>query len=63
MNQETKSLLITVCGWIISISISFFFFILWLYSYNQIDAPLKEAWSLTISMLSALTTIGAAIIA
>jgi len=63
MNQETKFLLINVCGWIISISIIFFFFIHWLYSYNQIDEPLKEAWSLTISMLSALTTIGAAIIA
>nr|WP_254799144.1 hypothetical protein [Acinetobacter nosocomialis] len=41
----------------------FFFFTLWLYSYNQIDQPLKEAWSLTISMLSASATIGAAIIA
>ncbi|MFW1635441.1 hypothetical protein [Acinetobacter oleivorans] len=63
MNQETKSLLIDICGWIISINTIFFFFILWLYSYNGIDNPLKEAWSLTISLLSASTTIGAAIIA
>ncbi|WP_267581518.1 hypothetical protein [Acinetobacter pittii] len=63
MNQETKSLLIDVCGWIISISIIFFFFTLWLYSYNGIDDPLKEAWSLTISLLSAFATIGAAIVA
>lgn len=63
MNQRIKVLLIDTCGWIISICIIFFFFTLWLYSYNDIDQPLKEAWSLTISMLSALATIGAAIIA
>ncbi|WP_001073445.1 hypothetical protein, partial [Acinetobacter baumannii] len=43
--------------------IMFFFFTLWLYSYNGIESPLKEAWSLTISVLSALATLGAAIIA
>lgn len=63
MNQKIKGLLIDTCGWITSICIIFFFFTLWLYSYNKIDQPLKEAWSLTISMLSALATIGAAIIA
>ncbi|MDC4645830.1 hypothetical protein OHV73_18435, partial [Acinetobacter baumannii] len=63
MKQKIKGLLIDTCGWITSICIIFFFFTLWLYSYNKIDQPLKEAWSLTISMLSALATIGAAIIA
>ncbi|MGK8800937.1 hypothetical protein [Acinetobacter seifertii] len=63
MNQKIKVLLIDTCGWIISICIIFFFFTLWLYSYNNVEYPLKEAWSLTISMLSALATIGAAIIA
>ncbi|WPP58236.1 hypothetical protein SOI76_12405 [Acinetobacter pittii] len=63
MKTELKTLLIDVCFWIISICIIFFFFILLLYSHNTIDNPLKEAWSLTIGILSALTTIGAAIIA
>nr|EKW7309797.1 hypothetical protein [Acinetobacter baumannii]EMB4108976.1 hypothetical protein [Acinetobacter baumannii] len=58
-----KVLLIDTIGWITSICIIFFFFTLWLYSYNQIDNPLKEAWSLMVSILSALATIGAAIIA
>ncbi|WP_461313917.1 hypothetical protein [Acinetobacter sp. GN11] len=63
MKTELKTLLIDVCFWIISICIIFFFFTLLLYSHNTIDNPLKEAWSLTIGILSALTTIGAAIIA
>ncbi|EMD1508305.1 TPA: hypothetical protein ACHTP6_002763, partial [Acinetobacter baumannii] len=63
MNQKIKVLLIDTIGWITSICIIFFFFTLWLYSYNQIDNPLKEAWSLMVSILSALATIGAAIIA
>jgi len=63
MNQKIKVLLIDTIGWITSICIIFFFFTLWLYSYNQIDNPLKEAWSLMVNILSALATIGAAIIA
>lgn len=63
MNQKIKVLLVDTIGWVSSICIIFFFFTLWLYSYNNIDSPLKEAWSLTISLLSALATLGAAIIA
>lgn len=63
MNQKIKVILIDTFGWITSICIIFFFFTLWLYSYNDIESPLKEAWSLTISLLSALATLGAAIIA
>ncbi|RDF51892.1 hypothetical protein DWA18_17095, partial [Acinetobacter baumannii] len=63
MNQKIKAILIDTFGWIASICIMFFFFTLWLYSYNGIESPLKEAWSLTISVLSALATLGAAIIA
>lgn len=63
MNQKIKVLLVDTIGWVTSICIIFFFFTLWLYSYNNIDSPLKEAWSLTISLLSALATLGAAIIA
>ncbi|HCH7478746.1 TPA: hypothetical protein NM870_003374, partial [Acinetobacter baumannii] len=43
--------------------IIFFFFILFLYSHNNINDPLKESFSLTISLFSALATLGAAIIA
>ncbi|WP_407581132.1 hypothetical protein [Acinetobacter pittii] len=60
---KTKNLLINTVVSIIFISIIFFFFTYWLYSYNNIATPFKEAWSLTISMLSALATIGAAVIA
>lgn len=63
MKAEIRTFLIDTCCWIIFISIIFFFFTLWLFSYNNIDNPLKESWSLTVSILSALATIGAAIIA
>ena len=60
---KTKKLLTNTIGSIIFISIIFFFFTYWLYLYNKIDSPLKETWTLTISMFSTLATIGAAIIA
>ncbi|MGU3311835.1 hypothetical protein [Acinetobacter sp. M5A5_2a] len=63
MKTELRTLLIDICFWIISICIIFFFFILLIYSHNTIDNPLKEAFTLTIGLISALTTIGAAIIA
>ncbi|MCQ1073305.1 hypothetical protein NNO96_13940 [Acinetobacter baumannii] len=63
MKAEIRTFVIDICFWIVTISIMFFFFTLWLFSYNNIDNPLKESWSLTVSMLSALATIGAAIIA
>ncbi|HCJ0464166.1 TPA: hypothetical protein OMQ61_001141 [Acinetobacter baumannii] len=63
MKTELKTLLIDVCFWIISICIIFFFFVLLIYSHNLIDNPLKEAFSLTLGLISALSTIGAAIIA
>jgi hypothetical protein len=63
MKAEIRTFVIDTCCWVVSISIMFFFFTLWLFSYNNIDNPLKESWSLTVSMLSALATIAAAIIA
>lgn len=63
MKAEIRTFVIDTCCWVVAISIIFFFFTLWLFSYNNIDYPLKESWSLTVSMLSALATIGAAIIA
>lgn len=63
MRNDIRIFLIDTCGWIISISIIVFFFTLWIFSYNSVDSSLKEAWSITFSALSALTTFGAAIIA
>lgn len=63
MKKETKIFLIDICGYIVSISIVVFFFTLWLYSFNNINDALKESWTIAFSCVSALTTIGAAIIA
>ncbi|MBJ8481061.1 hypothetical protein I6M70_17015 [Acinetobacter pittii] len=63
MKAEIRTFVIDTCCWVVTISIIFFFFTLWLFSYNNIDEPLKESWSNTVSLLSALATIGAAIIA
>ncbi|WDZ50157.1 hypothetical protein LF296_12585 [Acinetobacter vivianii] len=63
MKKDIRVLVIDTCGWITSISIVIFFFTLWLYSYNNIQEPLKESWSIAFNSLSALATIGAAIIA
>ncbi|MFX8090733.1 hypothetical protein ABTK72_00240 [Acinetobacter baumannii] len=62
MKNEIREFIINVCGYITSIIVIFFFFTLWLFSYNQINDPLKEVWNSTISLSSALATIGAAII-
>lgn len=63
MKNEIRSLLINTCGWIVTISVVVFFFTLWLFSYNDVEQSLKESWAITFSALSALTTIGAAVIA
>lgn len=63
MKNEIRSLLIDTCGWIATIIVVVFFFTLWLFSYNNVESTLKEAWSITFSALSALTTFGAAIVA
>lgn len=63
MKTEIRTFLIDTYFWVFSISIIFFFFIFFLYSHNNINDPLKESFSLTISLFSALATLGAAIIA
>lgn len=63
MKKETKRFLTLTCGCIISITIIVFFFTLWLYCYNNINDALKESWTIAFSCLSALATIGAAVIA
>ncbi|MGN5765683.1 hypothetical protein ACNQO6_15215 [Acinetobacter calcoaceticus] len=63
MHPQARKFIIDVCGFVTSLTIIYFFFSLWLFSYNQIDEPLKESWSVTVGFLSAAATIGAAIIA
>lgn len=63
MKRDIRVLIIDTCGWITTIGIVIFFFTLWLYSYNNIQEPLKESWSIAFNSLSALATIGAAIVA
>ena len=50
-------------GWIACSIVIFFFFTLWLFSYNNIDEPLKDAWSISATVFAALTALGATIIA
>lgn len=63
MRKDIKIKIIDVFGAVSSLAVIFFFFTLWLFSYNSIDQPLKEAWTSTISFLSVLATLGTAIIA
>ncbi|MCX0344498.1 hypothetical protein NVV27_01940 [Acinetobacter radioresistens] len=63
MEKDLKVKIIDVFGAVSSLAVIFFFFTLWLFSYNSIDQPLKEAWTSTISFLSVLATLAAAYIA
>ncbi|MEQ1303178.1 hypothetical protein [Acinetobacter radioresistens] len=63
MRKDIKVKIIDVFGAVSSLAVIFFFFTLWLFSYNSIDQPLKEAWSSSISFLSVLSTLAAAYIA
>lgn len=63
MKAEIRTFIIDTCGWLCSLTVAFFFFTLWLFSYNHAEAPLKEAWSISVSFLSATATISAAVIA
>ena len=63
MNTDIKSLLIRVCGTISYLIVIFFFVTFILFLHNDIKDALKEAWSVSVSFLSVLATLGAAIIA
>ncbi|MFW2082984.1 hypothetical protein ACNPQK_18685 [Acinetobacter guillouiae] len=73
MRNEIKTLLIKVFG-AIAITVVIFFFATYILNYNNTDFSMntiksnegnvfKESWSLTVSFLSAIATIGASIIA
>ncbi len=63
MNTDIKALLIRVCGTISYLIVIFFFVTFILFLHNNINDALKEAWSVSVSFLSVLATLGAAIIA
>lgn len=63
MNQDIKSLLINTCGTISYLVVIFFFITLILFSLNDTEDALKEAWNSSIAFSSVLATLGAAIIA
>lgn len=63
MNQKIKLLLINTCGTISYLIVIFFFVTFILFLHNDVEEALKEAWSVSVSFLSVLATLGAAIIA
>ncbi|MDI9705409.1 hypothetical protein QM277_19315, partial [Acinetobacter baumannii] len=63
MKSEYKKFIINFIGSIVAICTIVFFFFLLLYSHNNVNETLKESFTITISIFSALATIGAAIIA
>lgn len=63
MEKDLRVKIIDVFGAVSSLAVIFFFFTLWLFSYNSVEEPLKEAWSSSISFLSVLSTLAAAYLA
>lgn len=63
MKFELKNFLINICGWIFLISVCFFLIVLAIFIKDEVQQPIKETLTLTLSFLSAIATIGAAIIA
>ncbi|WP_284087342.1 hypothetical protein [Acinetobacter nosocomialis] len=63
MKFQLKNFLINICGWIIIISGCFFLVVFVIFLEDKVQQPFKETLTLTLSFLSALATIGAAIIA
>lgn len=63
MKFELKNFLINICGWITLISMCFFLVVFIIFIEDKVQQPFKETLTLTLSFLSAIATIGAAIIA
>lgn len=63
MKFELKNFLINICGWITIISMCFFLVVFIIFIEDKVQQPFKETLTLTLSFLSAIATIGAAIIA
>ncbi|MDI1225220.1 hypothetical protein [Acinetobacter sp.] len=63
MNADIKKTLSNTFGIILCLGVIFFFFIYILYLHNEVHEALKEAWTVSLSLLSVLATLGAAYIA
>ncbi|WP_396235238.1 hypothetical protein [Acinetobacter baumannii] len=63
MKSDLRKFLIKTCFWIIALSMGFFFIIFEIFKITKISQAFKESLSVSVSFLSALATIGAAIIA
>lgn len=63
MKLELKNFLIKVCDWIFGLTAIFFIVIFLIFKLDEVTSPFKEALSISVSFLSALATLGAAIIA
>lgn len=63
MTPKIKSLLINTFGTISYLIVIFFFVTFILFLHNDVEESLKESWSVSVSFLSVLATLGTAIIA
>ncbi|MDH2587143.1 hypothetical protein [Acinetobacter baumannii] len=63
MKLELKNFIIKVCDWIFGLTTIFFIAVFIFFKIDGVTTPFKEALSISVSFLSALATLGAAIIA
>lgn len=63
MKDDVKKMLVNTFGRISYLFVIFFFFIFILYTHNNLNDPLKEAWTTSLTFLSILATISATIVA
>ncbi|MDC5568541.1 hypothetical protein NRB13_15210, partial [Acinetobacter baumannii] len=63
MKSKLRSFLINTCVWVFSLSTVFFIFIFIIFLITGVPQPFKETLSISVSFLSAVATLGAAIIA
>ncbi len=63
MKSDLRNFLIKTCFWIAALSAVFFFIIFEIFKITKVSQAFKESLSVSVSFLSAVATIGAAIIA
>lgn len=63
MKSDLKNFLIKICDWVLGLTAIFFIGIFIICKFEGVTAPFKEAISISVSFLSALATLAAAIIA
>ncbi|MDC4608074.1 hypothetical protein NQ788_06370 [Acinetobacter baumannii] len=63
MKPDLRNFLIKICLWIAVLSTAFFWIIFEIFKFTNVSQAFKESLSVSVGFLSALATIGAAIIA